>query len=803
MHRTTLFAAAVATLLAAPTAFAEPHAAVAPGGGIPALDVRVDLAAQSVDANGARTEIKLERSQLPRQEDVVLEPIAIGQDRHVIHVRVPASGVAGGVAWEAIFAGGKAQPIFAGLTGLTSGDPGERYGKAVQVVAYGATNFVLVGDVREDLNLCGQRQTLFDPMALYPGSLDLRPATVQRLSAEQQQGAQPIAAAMQETPSAAPPLAKLLVARGSSVPGSRGTELVDGDPTTVWYEKRPGQGQGEFVVMAAPKDVPIARMRVVVAPPGPRVTNAAVPKSFYVVTATETFEVTMPQDAAIKPGAYYDIVFPHPLEASCVAVVLDAANAPGVAHPQVGIAEIAAYSEFDVPGATLSDVAKKLSSDRGIAAAQLLERAGDGALAAVAAAYDGLEKRGRALAIDVAAAHERCDEAAPLLARGLCNGAGEAPRKAREKLERCKDAAPVLAKSLREDPSSRACVAPTLAAIAPDSALEPIADAIASTAEDDHDVRVALRGALAAALKEVAPGRISALLADAARSATARLEVMRAADARISEAPAESETTVAELLKGTPSFRTRYLVLGPLEQLARSGDHAAAARLRDAITRDADWPVRARAAEAAAGVAEAHVALVAAARDSEPRVREAALLSLTTTPSPDAVQAAEAALPGDGWSFVRVQAVAVLGKAPASVDVDHSLGSVLHDRSVAVRGSAIVALARHHAAAWHDAIKERLDDMDEDSEVRSAAASALGAVCDSGSLDRLTTLARELGQPGASDDDQQVALGALVGLAALQPRDLKDRIAPLLSANSPPSVRAAAQQALTARGACR
>ena len=108
------------------------------------------------------------------------------------------------------------------------------------------------GDIREDLHVCGQASTLLDPRALYPASLDLRPATVQRLEAEQQAAAQRIVAT--DVGSAtAPPLAKLLVARGSSVPGSRGVELTDGDPATVWSERRPRIGQGEFVMMAAPQ----------------------------------------------------------------------------------------------------------------------------------------------------------------------------------------------------------------------------------------------------------------------------------------------------------------------------------------------------------------------------------------------------------------------------------------------------------------------------------------------------------------------------------------------------------------------
>jgi hypothetical protein len=783
------------------SALAETRATAPSGGGLPALDVRVDLAAGFVEANGAKIAIGLDRGQLPGEHDVFVEPIAIGDDKHVVHVRVPAKGDAVGVAWEAILAPGRTQPIFAGLTGLTSGDPGERTGKAVQIMANGATSFALVGTIEEDLRICGQTLTLLDPLALYPASLELRPATVQRLSADQRSAARKVVAD-DKGRAATAPLAQLLIARGSSVPGSRGAELTDGDVRTAWSEKRPGVGQGEFVVMAASKDVPIVRMQIAVAPPGASASSGAAPKTFYVVTSTQTFEIAMPEDAWTKPGEVYEIAFPQPVEASCVALVLDSAYARGQAHPQVGIAELLAYSEFDTPGATLDDVAKKLSTDRGVAAAQLLERAGQGALQAVEKAYGDLDERGRALAIDVASAHERCEEAAPLLARGLCSKAGQAPRKAHEKLERCSGAAPALTKSLREDAGARACIAPTLAAIAPEQALDPIADAMAATADDERETRAALRGALAEALKAAPQGRLASLLSNTGRAIAARLEILRAAEARLAEAQAETEATLTELLRNSPPFRTRYLALGPLKELARAGNHSAVERIVEMMTRDPDWPVRAGAAEAGAGVPDAQVALTAAARDPEPRVREAALQALATGPSSSAVQTAKGLLMQDGWSFVKTQAVAVLGKAPASADVDAALSSALHDRGVAVRGAVLVALGRHRAGAWHKAIRERLDDKEEDGEVRAAAAHALGAVCDASSANRLTELARGLGVPGTSEEDQQVALGALVGLAALQPRDLRDRLAPLLSPSAPPPVHAAAQQALAARGAC-
>ena len=78
-------------------------------------------------------------------------------------------------------------------------------------------------------------------------------------------------------------------------------------------------------------------------------------------------------------------------------------------------------------------------------------------------------------------------------------------------------------------------------------------------------------------------------------------------------------------------------------------------------------------------------------------------------------------------------------------------------------------------------MRERLDDANEDARRARRGGRALSArVCDASSVDRLTELARKLGVPGTTEDDQQIALGALVGLAAMQPPDLRARLAPLL-----------------------
>ena len=831
-------------LFAPPNAVADTRAVAPAGGGFGALEVRLDLSSKALIANG-RT-IPIDPRAIGEGVDATAEVVAIGQDRTVVHATVrpkdagasadgaslrlitpPSADVLSAppergrndIAWEAIVSAGKAEPIFAGMTGFLAGDVGERTGTAVQIVPNGATSFVLVGAIREDRTICGQEQTLIDPQALYPASLDLRPATVQRLSPAERLGAQQILAT--DAPKSDPPLARLLLARGSSVGQTRGEALTDGKVETVWSERRTGAGMGEFVVMAAPKEVPIARMQIVVAPPKPD-KNGAAPKTFFLVTDRNVFEVALPQDAWGKPAEAYEIAFPHPIEASCIALVLSDAYARGLAHPDVSIAELSAYSEFDARGASLDDVAKRLSGERGLAAKNVLERAGPSALAAIERHYGELDARGRSLAIDVAASQEPCEVAAPLLALGLCDEGGEAQRRAREKLERCPAAAPTLAAKIRDDPTERACLASGLASIAPLLALEPIAGALAASSVADQRGRAALRAAFAEAFEgaerrqkgDFARARLAAVLLDSALDPAGRLEVLRAAEGHVAQVAAESAATVAELLRrhvstselgGAPPMRSRYLALGVLAELARAGDRSAAARIADAMRADDDWPVRAHAARLGAALPGAQEALVVAARDPQPRVREAALQSLAAMASPGAVHAAITALGKDDWAFVRAQAVAVLARAPPAGDVpsaDDALGGALRDPSVRVRAGAVLALARRHAASWRAAIRDRLDDKYEDVDVRSAAAQALGALCDNDSRDRLTEWALVLAMPDASEDWQQIAGNALAALATINPPDLRARLGSLRLPTVPPAVRAAAEQALAARGKC-
>jgi HEAT repeat protein len=779
---------------------AETRASAPAGGRLAALDVKVNLAAAVVRANTLEVPIGLEASLLPDEADVVVEVVALGGERRLVHVRVPVRGSGpSGPAWEALLAPGLREPVFIGMTGLSKGDPGERTGTAIRIVPGSGASRVLVGGIREDLRICGQTVTLIEPRAVDPATFELKPVAAQRLSDAEQAGATPLAAIDKGTRFEAP-LGKLLAARGSSTPDSLGLELTDGNVRTVWRETRPGAGQGEFVVMAAPKQVPITRIQVAVSPPDATPVGA-VPKTFYLVASERSYRVTLPESAARKAGEVFEVAFAEPLATSCLALVLDQASAAGLAHPDVGVAEMAAFSEFDVPGSSLDAVAEKLSGPRSAAATQVLERSGPGGLAAVMKAYGDLDVHGRALATDVAVSSDRCEDAGRILARALCEKEGEAPRKALEKLERCPAAASAMAETLRTDPASRTCVAPVLATLSPMAALEPIADALGDVPESDASTRSALRSAFGLALDRAGPGKLQALLSDPKRGPGVRLELLRAAEDRVVDATASSDAAIAELMEAGASMRVRYLLLGPLAVLSRVGDAAATARLVDAATRDADWPVRARAAELSAGLPGARDALVSAVRDPEPRVRAAALVALGSAPPPDAVGAALGVMAKDDWSFVKMQAANLLAHAPSSGQVDDALGLSLGDPRVSVRGAALVALARRRALSWRKGIRERLDDLDEDVHIRAAAASALGAICDVSAIDRLTELARGLAA-GESGESLPLGLGALVGLAALHPADLQQRFAPLLLPSAPPTVRAAAERAVSARSVC-
>ena len=177
---------------------------------------------------------------------MTVESVPIGQGKRVVHVRVPLRDSEGedGPAWEALLAGGRKKPIFAGMTGPATGRSRRAGGQG------GA------GRPERRHELRPRRRHARGPAHLRAAGDAARSARalpgVARAPARDGAAARRRAAreaaesivATEKAGGADPPLARLLVARGSSVPGSRGAELTDGDPQTVWREQRPGHRSG-------------------------------------------------------------------------------------------------------------------------------------------------------------------------------------------------------------------------------------------------------------------------------------------------------------------------------------------------------------------------------------------------------------------------------------------------------------------------------------------------------------------------------------------------------------------------------
>lgn len=805
MKRRLALGIGLATAIAAPSALASgPLERVVPaGGGLDTVGVKIDTAAGVIHVQrGGRDKafpIAIEKSRIDAAASSI-EIVNVGGGRSIAHVRVP-DVQRKDLAFEALVSAQSDDPIFAGLTGYTHGEEGDRSGQHVLVRDRdGQSKFVIVAETREDTRICGQRETPLGAQGVDASRMQLVGATLPRIDKTAREGAQRVIA--QARTSTSPPLARVLLATGGSSPNA--PALTDGKAETFWNEARTaGDGHGEFATMRAPSDLPIHSFVVTVTPPKPKPDGAA-PRTFFLATDDRLFLVTMPEDAWQKPGQAYDIPLPQPIRTGCVAVVLDEAYLRSAAPPEVTIAELAAVTKFDVDGAKLSDVAQALGTPRGEEAAALLRRAGEGGLAAVVGAYPALDPRGRALAVDVASSAGACEgPAAELLTRALADREMEVRKRALGRIERCgKSAGPSLVEAVRsDDEARRAAAAPLLATVAPSLAIEPLADQMGKGAPE---TRRAVRGAFARAAAVATRDKLLALIAKREMAVPARLDLLRAAGAKLPELRPEADVAIMDLLRASPDMPTRYLLAQPLAHLARAPDATSGelTRLAELARRDPEWAVRAHAVELSAGVGPLASTVIAAAADPEPRVREAALKAIGVTGLPNGVPAAAHALAKDEWTFVRMAAAEALGALPQGLPAMNALVAGLSDASPKVRWASIAALGKQHATGQAARVRERLDDTREDPEVRAIAARTLGSMCMQNAADRLTKLAHNSRSP-VDEADDRIGIAAIEALGALHPSDLEARLAPLRSKDVRLPVRRAAERALSEPTSCR
>jgi hypothetical protein len=806
------FLAGISALILPATAFAQAKGAVAlakAGAGQPALAVGFDdqgilraevCAGASCTAQKGR-ELLVPTSLRARIKEARLKVVPIGRGRRAVVVTIPEP--AHERAWEAVIAapvrGGKEPVIaFEGMTGNAEGEYGVRRGGMVMVSEARAdgTRSIVIGEQREDMALCG-RPAVLAPKLLWPDDLSLKPAKVQRLTPGERENATRVAAKKTDAPEGTRfPLLRAIAA--SSAVGAPGA-LTDGDPETTWSENRGGEGRGEYVLMQAPPALPITALELVIRPPTRAVDGAVAPKELWVATADRVLLVTLPEDAWKSPGARWRVDLEKPLRTDCLAVITETAYG-GDAKSRVTLAEISARTEFDQ--STLDGLVGALAGGgkRAEAAASALSALGPPAFEALAKAWDRLDEGGRRVALDVMD-HAPCALRSPVYLRALL-GPYKAHRiHARDRLRGCgKDAADAIEAVLIKAPRrAHPLLVNELGLVAPDRA---IAHAVPLLAKADVRGRQLLRvGIGRAAGRKEAAAAVREKLRDPALPVIAKLDLLRALGDRARDFQPEAGQALAGIARGTPDFRTRYLMVEPAAALSPV-DPAARQLVARALTSDQSPFVRTHAAELIKTPAAFQTELVRALEDPEVRVREAALQALADPRAGFAARAITTRLAEDRWPIVRVAAAEAIARLGPSAELDAALAAALEDASYHVRAPVVAALGERRAVRYAPLVRERLKDEEEITEVRGSAAVALGLLCDRESIDDLTGHALELSDPMLSPELRAIGMVSLGALSRIHPPDLAKRLRSLMRRDVHPLARHAAEAALRSRGSC-
>ena len=703
-------------------------------------------------------------------------------------------------AWSAVLVAplgvGEPNLVFSGFTGYTAGEEGTRRGKRVDISPpdEGGARRIVVGDIQEDLSLCG-RPALLAPQLLASADLKLHPAKVQRLSVEEREGARSVTAARVPAGEAASTAFGVLHAVAATSAIGSPSALSDGNPDTTWAENRGGSGRGEFVLFNAPPELPISGLDVLIRPPSAKVDSGVAPREFWIAGTKQLVHVTMPEDAWKFPGARYRVALDPPLQGDCLALVTESAFDEGP-KARVTFAELTARSEFDTASVPALVAALAGGGERAQAAEAVLRVVGQPGFDAVASAYDTLDEGGRRLALDLLD-QAPCDTSLPAYLRAFSGLSPAQAIHARDHIRRCgKAAAPFLVAAAKK--AQGTLQQHLLGELLLADAAQCVDVIISLLDVDSRSRRAGLRVALARAssVNDAKP-RVLAALGDAQTPERVLVEVLRALGDRIDEFQPAAGAALTRLEAPNQSFRTRFLLLQPSAELA-SVDPAVRASFARALASDPDPRFRTQALAVLKNPQDFREQVNAALNDPDMRVREAAVRASVNAAS--ATSALTARLTGDPWPLVRMAAADALAGSPAEPSVEAALTRAIQDESPHVRAHVIAALGAHHESAQLGKIRERLSDEDEYPMVRAAAAQALAALCDDKSLDELTNYAQKLADPMADPQTHMVGAASLLALGELRPSDLEARLAPLRAKGAPAQSRQAADAVLQRPG---
>jgi len=308
-----------------------------------------------------------------------------------------------------------------------------------------------------------------------------------------------------------------------------------------------------------------------------------------------------------------------------------------------------------------------------------------------------------------------------------------------------------------------------------------------------NSMRIALARASAA---DGAKPRVLAVLSDPATSERVTVEVLRALGGRIGDFQPAAGAALTRVSSPSAGFRTRFLLLSPSAELVGHDPALRAAFARD-LASDPDPRYRAQALSVLKDPVQFSTQINNALNDSDVRVREAAIRASSGLPS--TVPALSERLAKDPWPLVRMAAADALAEVKGSPNAATALSRAIGDESPHVRAHVIIALGAHRASSELVKIRAHLLDEDEYPMVRAAAAQALAALCDTSSLDTLTSYAQKLVDPMANAQEHLVGSASLLALGDMHPADLETRLKPLRAKGAPTQAHQAADAVMQRR----
>lgn len=634
-------------------------------------------------------------------------------------------------------------------------DPGERARYDVVVADLGAGHpEVIVGERREDVQICGLGAALVNARAIDPATLTLRRVVLNPLRAgliENVPPAQPLNAIALGDPAHAPLPMISSIAFTSTV--DRGTAssavaaLADRSDTTAWTAQQHSVANARVTLAGF-----AAERVIVVAPPLP----AVLPHRVTVLTgdAHAALDVTLP---VVPPGTRVAIPLLPARELHCLSfVVADTANATTTA-----IADVQIASELEHAPDLAATLAAALGGPHGDQAAQLLEGLGDRGVAAIAQQLGTLEPPAAREAIRLLEGHRTPAVAAALVAvlerREIAGRARDAlQRFGPAALEALSAAIPMRASVTALIATLRAPLEARLHAIVPALSLEPA---------PWH----AARGATEALIEEaVGAGSLEAWLAMIPSEITAATRALRlAAEAATTDAARATVAARAHAVQPT-RFDDRFRLLLPL-----AGDATGVQQVETTALHDADADLRWEAVRVL-GSGRSPDALARALTDPTPRVRAQAASGLRGASSGHAALLDR--LAHDAWPSVRASAAEALGGVAENAG---ALSDALRDPSVIVVRAAIAALGQTPGATIGARLMTYAEDGGANPDLRTDALHAIATRCDRAMTARLATLVGREIDPILPPTEQAVGHAALAALGHIDPPQARALLARL------------------------